>query len=147
MAFLPLKPITMKERVSMIFVYYGRIDVKDGAFVVIDKNGVRKHIPVGSVACIMLARTRHPRLPRRRAAGRPGGYAAGLGGRRGSLGENRRMPIDHDGLRLVEFFSGRRGENAITALFNKLKSFKIKGLLKSSINRKIGRFFQPDFYL
>lgn len=38
----------------MIFVWYGRIDVKDGAFVVIDKNGVRKHIPVGSVACIML---------------------------------------------------------------------------------------------
>ncbi len=54
MPFLPLKPIPMKDRVSMIFVWYGRIDVKDGAFVVIDKNGVRKHIPVGSVACIML---------------------------------------------------------------------------------------------
>lgn len=38
----------------MIFVKYGQIDVKDGAFVVIDKNGIRKHIPVGSVACIML---------------------------------------------------------------------------------------------
>ena len=38
----------------MVFVYYGQIDVLDGAFVVIDKNGVRKHIPVGSVACIML---------------------------------------------------------------------------------------------
>lgn len=39
----------------MIFVYYGRIDVKDGAFVVVDeKQGERKHIPVGSVACIML---------------------------------------------------------------------------------------------
>lgn len=39
----------------MIFVYYGRIDVKDGAFVVVDeKEGERKHIPVGSVACIML---------------------------------------------------------------------------------------------
>ena len=50
----PLKPIPMKERISMIFVWYGQIDVKDGAFVVIDKNGVRKHIPVGSVACIML---------------------------------------------------------------------------------------------
>ena len=34
---LPLKPIPMKDRVSMIFVYYGRIDVKDGAFVVIDE--------------------------------------------------------------------------------------------------------------
>lgn len=54
MPFLPLKPIPMKDRISMVFVWYGRIDVKDGAFVVIDKNGVRKHVPVGSVACIML---------------------------------------------------------------------------------------------
>ncbi len=42
----------------MIFVYYGRIDVKDGAFVVINEvdgeDRERKHIPVGSVACIML---------------------------------------------------------------------------------------------
>ena len=38
----------------MIFIEYGQIDVQDGAFVVIDKNGVRVHIPVGSVACIML---------------------------------------------------------------------------------------------
>ncbi|NCA69764.1 MAG: type I-E CRISPR-associated endonuclease Cas1 [Sphingobacteriia bacterium] len=50
----PLKPIAMKERISMIFIEYGEIDVLDGAFVVIDKNGVRTHIPVGSVACIML---------------------------------------------------------------------------------------------
>ncbi len=54
----PLKPIPIKDRVSMIFVYYGRIDVKDGAFVVINEvdgeDRERKHIPVGSVACIML---------------------------------------------------------------------------------------------
>jgi len=50
----PLKPLPMKDRISMVFVQYGQIDVLDGAFVVIDKNGVRKHIPVGSVACIML---------------------------------------------------------------------------------------------
>lgn len=50
----PLKPIPMKERVSMIFIEYGQIDVRDGAFVVIDKNGIRTHIPIGSVACIML---------------------------------------------------------------------------------------------
>jgi len=50
----PLKPLPMKDRVSMIFVQYGQIDVLDGAFVVIDRNGVRTHIPVGSVACIML---------------------------------------------------------------------------------------------
>ncbi len=38
----------------MVFVQYGQIDVRDGAFVVIDQTGVRMHIPVGSVACIML---------------------------------------------------------------------------------------------
>ncbi len=55
---IPLKPIPIKDRVSMIFVYYGRIDVRDGAFVVINEvdgeDRERKHIPVGSVACIML---------------------------------------------------------------------------------------------
>ncbi|QFY41341.1 type I-E CRISPR-associated endonuclease Cas1 [Candidatus Methylospira mobilis] len=50
----PLKPIPMKERVSLLFIEYGEIDVLDGAFVVIDKTGVRTHIPVGSVACLML---------------------------------------------------------------------------------------------
>jgi CRISPR-associated protein Cas1 len=50
----PLKPIMMRERVSLMFIEYGQIDVVDGAFVVIDKNGVRTHIPVGGVACIML---------------------------------------------------------------------------------------------
>src|SRR5690606_20545102 len=50
----PLKPLPMKDRVSMIFIQYGQIDVQDGAFVVIDATGVRTHIPVGSVACLML---------------------------------------------------------------------------------------------
>lgn len=49
-----LKPIPMKDRVSVIFVEKGNLDVLDGAFVVVDKNGVRTHIPVGGVACIML---------------------------------------------------------------------------------------------
>jgi CRISPR-associated protein Cas1 len=44
----------MKDRVSMIFIQYGQIDVIDSAFVVIDQSGVRTHIPVGSVACILL---------------------------------------------------------------------------------------------
>lgn len=52
--FIPLNPIPIKNRVSMIFLQYGQLDVKDGAFVLIDVNGVRTHIPVGSVACIML---------------------------------------------------------------------------------------------
>ncbi len=38
----------------MIFIQHGQIDVLDGAFVVIDQTGVRTHIPVGSVACILL---------------------------------------------------------------------------------------------
>jgi CRISPR-associated protein Cas1 len=50
----PLKPIPMKERVSVVFVEKGQLDVLDGAFVVVDKTGVRTHIPVGSVACLML---------------------------------------------------------------------------------------------
>ncbi len=49
-----LKPIPMKDRVSVIFVDKGNLDVLDGAFVVVDKNGVRTHIPVGGVACLML---------------------------------------------------------------------------------------------
>ncbi|PKH02946.1 subtype I-E CRISPR-associated endonuclease Cas1 [Psychromonas sp. MB-3u-54] len=54
MTFIPLKPIPIKARTSMIFVGMGQIDVKDGAFVVIDKNGERMHITVGTIACIML---------------------------------------------------------------------------------------------
>lgn len=50
----PLKPIPIRERVSVIFVERGEIDVLDGAFVVVDASGIRTHIPVGGVACIML---------------------------------------------------------------------------------------------
>ncbi len=49
-----LSPITIKERVSLVFVEKGQIDVLDGAFVVVDVNGVRTHIPVGGVSCLML---------------------------------------------------------------------------------------------
>ena len=39
----------------MIFVGMGRIDVKDGAFCVVDEvNGERMLIPVGSLACLLL---------------------------------------------------------------------------------------------
>lgn len=50
----PLKPIAIKERVSVVFVERGEIDVLDGAFVVVDATGIRTHLPVGGVACIML---------------------------------------------------------------------------------------------
>lgn len=55
MAFIPLKPIPLKDRNSIVFVGMGQIDVKDGAFCVVDKTSdERMLIPVGSVACIML---------------------------------------------------------------------------------------------
>lgn len=50
----PLKPIAIKERLSIIFIEKGNLDVLDGAFVVVDKTGVRTHVPVGGVACLML---------------------------------------------------------------------------------------------
>jgi len=48
------KPIAIKERHSILFLQYGQLDVKDGSFVLIDKVGVRTHIPIGSIACLML---------------------------------------------------------------------------------------------
>ena len=50
----PLKPIPMKDRISFLYVEKANLDVLDGAFVVVDKNGVRTHLPVGGVACLML---------------------------------------------------------------------------------------------
>lgn len=55
MSLLPSpKPLMMKDRISLVFVEKGQIDVLDGSFVVVDVTGIRTHIPVGSVACIML---------------------------------------------------------------------------------------------
>lgn len=54
-SFVPLKPIPLKDRVSIVFVGRGQLDVRDGAFVVVDEiNGDRMHIPVGSVVCLLL---------------------------------------------------------------------------------------------
>ena len=50
----PPKPIPIKDRASILFIEKGRLDVLDGAFVVVDRNGVRTHIPVGGLACLML---------------------------------------------------------------------------------------------
>ena len=49
-----LGPLPIKERLSVLFVEKGRLDVLDGSFVLVDKNGIRTHIPVGSVSCLML---------------------------------------------------------------------------------------------
>jgi CRISPR-associated protein Cas1 len=37
-----------------MFIEKGQLDVLDGAFVVVDKTGVRTHVPIGGVACLML---------------------------------------------------------------------------------------------
>lgn len=50
----PPRPIPIKERASILFLEKGRLDVLDGAFVLVDENGVRVHIPVGGVVCLML---------------------------------------------------------------------------------------------
>lgn len=50
----PLKPIPIKDRLSILFVEKGHLDVLDGTFVVVDKTGIRTHVPIGGVACLML---------------------------------------------------------------------------------------------
>lgn len=50
----PLKPIAIKERISLAYIERSRIDVLDGACVAVSNDGTRTHIPVGSVACLML---------------------------------------------------------------------------------------------
>ena len=50
----PPRPIPIKDRASILFIERGQLDVLDGAFVVVDRSGVRTHIPVGGLACLML---------------------------------------------------------------------------------------------
>ena len=50
----PPKPIPLKERAALVFVEHAQLDVKDGAFVAIQADGNRMHIPIGGVACLML---------------------------------------------------------------------------------------------
>lgn len=50
----PAKPIPLKDRASLVFVERARLDVQDGAFVAVNADGTRTHIPVGGLAGIML---------------------------------------------------------------------------------------------
>lgn len=50
----PLKPVPIKDRISVVYVEKGNLDVIDGAFVVVDKSGIRTQIPIGGIACLML---------------------------------------------------------------------------------------------
>ncbi len=52
--FIPLRPIAIKDRASIVFLEYGQVDVIDNAFVLVDGQGVRVQIPVGGLACLML---------------------------------------------------------------------------------------------
>ncbi len=38
----------------MLALRYGRLDVEDGAMVLVDKTGIRKQIPLGGLACLLL---------------------------------------------------------------------------------------------
>lgn len=49
-----LRPIALKDRVSVVFLEKGELDVLNGSFILKDSHGVRVQIPVGSIACIML---------------------------------------------------------------------------------------------
>lgn len=50
----PPKPIPLKDRASLVFVERARLDVQDGAFVAVNADGTRTHIPVGGLAGVML---------------------------------------------------------------------------------------------
>jgi len=52
--YIPLAPIPIKDRAAIVFLEYGHVDVIDGAFVLVDQNGVRVQIPIGGLACLML---------------------------------------------------------------------------------------------
>jgi hypothetical protein len=72
----------MKDRVSMIFVYYGRIDVQVTALA-----------ETGNVAMAWATNTE-----------------SGFDFQ--TFGENRRVPIDCDGLRLVSFLPSDMGDKS-----------------------------------
>ena len=50
----PPKPIPLKDRSTLVFVERAKLDVQDGAFVAINADGTRTHIPVGGLAGLML---------------------------------------------------------------------------------------------
>lgn len=49
----PLK-IPQKERITTLTVRRCQIDVIDGAFVLVDKDGIREQVPIGGISCLLL---------------------------------------------------------------------------------------------
>lgn len=124
----PPRPIPLKERASLVFVEKCQLDVIDGAFVAVDTTGVRTHLPIGGIACVMLepgARASHAAVALAASAGvlliwvGEGGvrlYAAGQpgGARSDKLLWQARMALDEAArLRIVrKMFEVRFGEPA-----------------------------------
>ncbi|MDO5603773.1 MAG: type I-E CRISPR-associated endonuclease Cas1e [Paracoccus sp. (in: a-proteobacteria)] len=50
----PPRPIPLKDRAQLVFVERAQLDVADGAFVAINADGTRTHLPVGGLAGLML---------------------------------------------------------------------------------------------
>lgn len=50
----PPRPIPLKDRSSLVFVERAQLDVLDGAFVAVNADGTRTHIPIGGLAGLML---------------------------------------------------------------------------------------------
>lgn len=50
----PPRPIPLKDRSTLVFVERAQLDVQDGAFVAVNADGTRTHIPVGGLAGLML---------------------------------------------------------------------------------------------
>lgn len=46
--------LPLKERTSVVQVGRANLDVVDGALVALEADGTRTHVPVGSIACLML---------------------------------------------------------------------------------------------
>lgn len=65
----PLRPIPIKERLSVLYIERGQLDVLDGAFVVVDVTCVRTHIPVGGIARPMVKPSAASVPPRPSGAG------------------------------------------------------------------------------
>lgn len=54
MTYVALKPTPIRERGSILFVERTQIDVIDQAFVIVDAEGGRTHVPIAGLACLML---------------------------------------------------------------------------------------------
>ncbi len=95
----PPKPIPLKDRASLVFVERAQLDVLDGAFVAVNSDGTRTHIPVGGLAGLMLEPGELPR-PGCGGGWRPGCWRSGPASlsattrpERGSGSGNRLWPI------------------------------------------------------